>query len=542
MQVNEPLLGKRLIVSSSASAESEIQTLIHYHINENHLPDGYAVFRKEAILLLLGLGGLNYVFIAYQNGSTFAIKVIDTVTTAILGLEVLYISGLIYYNIKIQPQYVDPNLQKIIQSPLTKEAFFREMVGQGILATASAVPLATTLFDADLEIFKENPWVFWLAFSFILAVNAAMHLVPIELTQRDKFYGFLFHQLTRLWHWASCYQLSEAEKKRTDQLNARAVALGKINPVLNNAKENFLHVLAYENNDEIQAKLQCYQTSPEKLLQDMLACYIATPPLNPGARKAARILGGGFVSVACLGYAANPYLVFRNDFSFSIEAAVAMTAMPIYFFMVLMTFFGDGMGVRVLENMLSLRDVVSRQASIQEKLPTVAKLYPQAFVILMAGIAFIMAFAGAPGREMMKMAFEEIFPAWLMIIMMGVVDIGIGMLLGGFVAFDFAMIMLNHYAQYQGAEPVKSVAIVKAKIEALLRDFDRINPEFAETLKTYVQNFIPSTEAQIDFREKTYGSNYCCCFYPKTRNHSEAGIAQRLLANSERNNGNAVFL
>ncbi len=501
----------------SAPTELPIDTLLRYHIKENHLPDGYTVFRKEAILLFLGLGGLNYVFVAYQNGSTFAIKVIDAVTTAILGLEVLYISGLIYYNIKIQPQYVDSALEEIIQAPLTKEKFFREMIGQSILATASAVPLATTLFDTDLEIFKDHPWLFWLTFSFILAVNAAMHLVPIELTQRDKFYGLLFHQLTRLSRWITCYQLSAAEAERAERLAERAVILDAINPVLNNAKENFLHVLACENDYEIQARLQRYQNLPDALLKEMLACYIATPALNPGAKKAARILGGGFVSVACLGYAVNPYLVFRNDFSFSIEGAVAITAMPIYFFMVLMTFFGDGMGVRVLENMLSLRDVAFRRASIQEKLPTAAKLYPEAFAFLMLGVAVIMAFAGAPGREMMQIAFAEIFPAWLMIIMMGVVDIGIGMLLGGFVAFDFAMIMLNHYAQYQGADFEKNIVIINAKIEALLRDFKRINPEFAATLKTYIILNTPCVDPVQNNESfiQSQLSSCCACLYSK---------------------------
>ncbi|MBP9726942.1 MAG: hypothetical protein KBD83_05720, partial [Gammaproteobacteria bacterium] len=84
-----------------------------------------------------------------------------------------------------------------------------------------------------------------------------------------------------------------------------------------------------------------------------------------------------------------------------------------------------------------------------------------------------------------------------------------------FVAFDFAMIMLNHYAQYQGAEPVKSVAIVKAKIEALLRDFNRINPEFAATLETYIISNTPCVDPVEDQVSFTQGKHrfFCACLY-----------------------------
>lgn len=516
--------------SNNQTPNSAINSLLRYHVSEDHLPKGCDIFKKEALLLVLGLGGLNYVPVAYQNGHTVTMSIINAVTTAILGEIVLYTSGEFYYKIKIQPQYIDLALENIIQAPLTKEEFIREVAGQGILALASAVPLATTLFDAHLEIFEEHPWLFWLAFSFILAVNTAMHLVPIELTLRDEFYGFLPHQLMRLWNLLSDYQPSVEEQARSAKLELRTAALNEINPVFTNAKENFLHILAYENNSEIQARVNRYHASPELLLKDMLACYKKTLPLNPYAKTTARVLGGLVVSLACLGYAANPYLVFKNDFGFSVAGAIASTVIPIYFFMVLMTFFGDGMGVRVLQDLLSLSQVFCQPATVQKRLPTVAKLYPGTFVILAASILFIVAFAGAPGREMMKTAFSEIFYPWLMVIMLGVVDIGIG-LLAFYAPLDFTKIMLNHYAQHYGAEPVRNIAILKAKIEALQRDFNRINPEHAETLKTYIKSFVPSTN-QEELEEvvgaQSY-SNCCACFYYAEASDSEDGTAKKPL-------------
>jgi len=469
----------------------KITRLFRHHISENHLPEGNQLFRKEMILLVLGLGGLNYVPVAYQNGSTIPIKIIDAVTTAILGETVLYTSGELYYKMKVRPQYVAEDLTGIIEAPLTKEEFFKEVLGQGVLATASAVPLATTLFDAHLKIFEQFPALFWSAFAFILGVNAAMHLVPIELTMRDEVYGFLPCQFQRAWRWASNYQPSAKELGDEKRFGARKVVLDRINPTLANAKENFLNVLIGENLTEMQERLRAYESAPDELLKDMLACYAETAQLNVVTKNTARVLGAGTMSLACLGYAANPYLVFRNYFELSIGAAIGLTIVPIYFFMLLMAYFGDGMGVRLLQNMLSLKDILFGQASMRKKLPLVAKLYPTAFSILTAVILVVVAFSGAPAREMMQMAFASIFPAWLMKGMMGVVDIGLAML-AWYVPLDFTKMMLSYYMQYHGAAPAKSVAIIKAKIEALMCDFNRINPDLAEELESRLKPFLPT--------------------------------------------------
>lgn len=504
----------------------ETAALLQYHISENHLPTGAEVVRKELLLLTLGLGGLNYVPVAYQNGSTVPVKIINAVTTAILGEILLYLSGRIYWDIKIEPQYIAQELENIIQAPLTKEAFFYEVLTQIGFAAASAIPLATTLFDANWEIFEEYPWFFWVALAFIEIVNTAMHLVPIELTMRDEFYGFLPRQLTSVWTKLMGYRPSVEESASIALFDGRAKILTEINPILLNAKENFIRDLANQSEKDIQSRLSAYKISPKQLFADMLACYVATPPLNPIARAMARVSGGLLVSGACLGYAANPYLVFKNKFHFSIGWAIGLTAVPIYFFMVLMTFFGDGMGVRALQDALSLL----QPSTVQKKLPTVAKLYPLIFTMAAAAILFIAAFAGAPGREMMKMAYEGIFSEEFMAFMQAVVTVGIG-LLAIYAPLDFTKIILNHYARYVGAEPVKSIAILKAKIEALLLDFNRIKPEFAAALKLEIQSRLPSHDAPEALglsRQVESGLGYRCCCFPKQSNEN-ADASEKLL-------------
>lgn len=522
----------------SLNIQTAIDTLLEHHIKENHLPTGYAVARKEIILLILGLGGLNYVPVAYYNGKTVTISIINAITTAILGELILYSSGKIYYDIKIAPQYITEELKNIIQAPLTERAFIREVLAQLFFAAASAVPLATTLFEADLQIFKDNPWLFWLALAYIEIVNTAMHLVPIELTMRDPFYNFPIRFLS----WLSGFlpitfpKICPLEIDETDSnaaLAQRAKIWRRLHPLLVNAKQNFLHKLSIQKTDDIQSQLSFYQSNPQKLLKDLLACYVATPTLNAKTRIIARTTGGLLVAGACLGYAANPYLVFKNDFHFSMTSAISITILPIYFFMVLMAFFGDSNGQRALQDMSAL---FFQTATLQKHLPTLAKFYPLTFILTIAVILFVIAFAGAPGREMMMNAFENVFPTWLMIMMMGVVDLGIGTLLSSYVLLDFTKVMLNHYAQHYGAEPQKGIAIMKAKIEALIRDFKRLHPEFAQDLENHILSLMPDNSIELNQQSAnpnpvSYRS-WCNFLTPNPHDLDQESLRTGLLAKS----------
>lgn len=511
-----------------------MQNLLNYHIKEDHLPSGYWLARKEAILLILGLGGLNYVPIAYQNGNTVTMSIINSVTTAFLGEVLLYTSGDIYYKIKLQPQSIPDDLKDVIEAPLSSTQFMRDVALQSFSAAASAIPLATTLFDADLAIFEKYPELFWGALAYIEIVNTAMHLVPIELTMRDPYYGFFPLLLQRGWRFITGYQPTAEEQDRADQLDKRAIALGEINPLLSVGLTNFLRKLLDMPENERSRKLSAYQSSPETLLQDVLNSFVETPLLNPIARNTARVLGGSVVSLACLGYAANPYLVFKNDFDFSTGAALGITTLPIYFFMVLMFFFGDGMGVRLLQDILSLKDIALGRSTFQEKLPLEARYYPKAFAFSVMLILFDAIFAGAPGREMMKMAFEAFFPAWLMVVMCGVVDVGLSML-SCYALLDFTKMLFNYYAQYQDNGCVHEVAIIKAKMEAFIRDVNRIKPEFAQKLNQDIKSLVSESNKEESLAsieetiEETDPNFPWPVFFGPRSVHGSSEVTERLL-------------
>jgi hypothetical protein len=550
-----------------------ITQLLTYHITEDHLPTSFEVARKEGVLLILGVGGLNYVPVSYRNGATVTISIINAVTTAILGEILLYTSGDIYYKIKIKPQYVDERLVEIIEAPLTPDQFIREVAIQSFAAAASAVPLATTLFDADLGIFAEYPELFWSALTYIEIVNTAMHLVPIELTMNDEFYSFLPLLLPRFlagsWRLITHYQASAEEQTRTVLLEVRKNAWeDNLDPLLNSTAPGFFANLFSKEYADIRKKLAAYQHSPHTLYEEMLAPYVATPPLNPITKAMARVSGGLLVSLACLGYAANPYLVFKNDFHFSEEAALGITILPIYFFMVLMFFFGDGMGVRLLQDILSLKDITNKvtarllqdesslqdiflrcklvslpygQALVvgknawQEKLPLEAKFYPTAFAISMAVTVFSMCFTGAPGCEMMKNAYADVFPEWAMLLMFATVYIGIGGLLTFYALLDFTKIMLNLYAQYLGAGKVNDIAIIRAKFYASTDDFKRIKPELAEDLKDYMRSLVKKTAELDKLDEFRKQAKVSWCAFLKPVPQDEGELTKKLLSPADEN-------
>lgn len=505
----------------------KVKKLTRYHISEDNLPNLYNLLKKEVVLLFLGLGGLNYVPIAYQNGSTMAIKIIDAVTTAILGVMVLYKSGETYYQVKIKPQYPDAALQGIIESPLTMEKFWKEFIIQLILAEASSAPLATTLFDAHLAFFEQHPGYFWACFAFILEVNTAMHLVPIEIIMRNPVYGFPLHLFSPLWRFLfppTVKELQDAEEKEQ-----RNQTLQETHFILAIAKKNFFNQLTRESQEQIQERINQYTNDPEQLLQDMLSCYAPIAPLNPYLKNTARILGALTVSTACLGYAANPYLVFRNYFGFSVGASIGLVAIPIYFFMVLMAFFGELIGLRLLQDILSLKDILIGKASLQQKLPTTAKIYPYAFGIAAIGVLCIVAFAGAPGREMMKMAFNDVFPAWLMFIMQGIVDLGIGVLLGSYVPFDFTKMTLGYYARFCDDGWAKNIITLETKVEALLNDFTHINPKLAQTLADRIKTLMPQkTQPDLELNSGNAYRNDSSCIKFSSKNQQTVSTVSPL--------------
>ncbi|MCD8525394.1 MAG: hypothetical protein LRY67_06685 [Gammaproteobacteria bacterium] len=502
-----------------------IRDLLAYHFSQNNLPAGADVFKRELLLFVLGLGGLNYVPVAYQNGSNDSIKIINAVTTAIFGWMVLYASGLIYYNIKIRPQYVDPVLAPIIAPPLTRNAFIKELRTQVFWALASAVPLATTLFSADIPLFEKYPEMFWAAFVYILVVNTVMHLIPVELTMNDPLYGYIPQLMSRFLRWilSCCYQPSSQPEQETLALRDRNAIVADLKKIFE-GKDALLNDLNQLSSGDQVGAIARYKTTPSELLSDMRARVSLVPPLGSFEQGAVRFCGAVLMFISCLGYAASPYLVFKNDFKRGKDEAIGLVILPLYFFMLLMIFFGDNIAVRFWKDVWAAIRIGLGLSDVTHKAPLIAKLYPKTFLSLQMVMLFSIIFAGAAAREMTKMAFDGVLPDKMILVIIGITDTVLA-LLAGYVFLDVSKIMLTHYAQYRDKNPL---VILKAQIEAFSRDLDRIKPEHAQKFKEYFVQ-LPRTESIDSDVEAPKLSDNRFCFCCSRRADDTDDAAKRLL-------------
>lgn len=502
-----------------------VPQLVNYHFSENHLPSASYTITMQLVLFFLGLGGLNYVPVAYENGSTDQIKVINAVTTAVFGWMVLYISGVIYYNAKIQPQYVDQRLKHIIQAPLTYNAFVKEVATQMFWALLSSVPLATTLFSADISLFKAYPVLFWAAFMYILVVNAVMHLIPIELTMNDPFYGFFPQLLARSCQsMLGCGQSSSERCPAKELLDARNLIVLEMKGVFS-GRDKFFDDLRQLSELELEQKLSGYKMDPRSMLRELSLYTSTVPPLGLYEEKIIRFLGALMMFIACLGYAASPYVVLRADFKLSPWEASAVVALPIYFFMLLMVFFGDNIGVRCWKDVLALSRVLSGRAAFNHKSPIIARLYPKTFFCTELLMLFSLVFSGAAAREMLKLAFADYFPVFIMIPVKGVADIMLG-LLARYVFLDVVKIMLTYWAQYIDQHPI---ILLKTQLECFMKDLDRLSPEHIEELKEYIELLTTSEGRSVPDPVLAESSFSCFCCLKKAGFQREDSYRQSLL-------------
>lgn len=461
--------------------------LLNYCLKENHLPSAIETAATESLVLLISGAGVNYIPLAIQNAVSFGFKLINGLTTGILGVLVLYLAAKDYIQKKIWPQFIPEKLKDIISAPLERGAFFRQMSIQLILAAFSAIPLAFTIFDAKVSFLKKRE-AFWTTFSYYLFANTVLHLLPIELTLNHPLYGLPPRAVLFLAKkcFPCCFPpprpLTEVEIKVNNLYKKR----GLIAKLLAYIKPLFLKNFQKLSDEDRQALLE---SSAEELFEKMLkACDIillegesfesrlstldvSASSLDPKVKVFARGFGILSVLCACLGYAASPYLVFTEQFKMAMLVAIAIVIAPIYFFMLLMAYFGDGMGVSLFQDSLwFVRQIMGQEQASDKRLLTEGELYFLFNVFSCFVSFFIAAFAGAPAREMSKQAFDSRVPAWFMIFLQGMACIGIGML--GFYAPRISLnMMLGHYAQYVEAN---EVVIMSRKIDDLIAKIQQI--------------------------------------------------------------------
>ncbi|MCD8524992.1 MAG: hypothetical protein LRY67_04470 [Gammaproteobacteria bacterium] len=450
--------------------------LLDYHLGKvNHQPTGCTVALTQTGLMTCALVGLLYAIPAYQYRKEDEERYLDVVGTCHMAVLICYVAADMFFRMHLAKQWPDKELEGIISAPLTNDEFWRQNIIIGICAAVSAGPYVTTAYTnppPDLSF----GWL--LAYSaFVLVTEAILHFLSVKLTLVHPFYGFLPRTVSQLCTWSCGHKKSttelekieESKKLKTRQLYLEQKIKGSSRELL----ASFLPSLGEIDTDNLT---QFLNKTPTDQFATLLS--IQQPIEKPWPfyiEIMARVIGALTVLSACLGYAANPFLLFM-DKTGSWWEALLTTFFPLYFFGVLLAYFGDEYGIRMLNDFDSLvKNIGHLRRGEPLRLPLICRLYPMTTSFLIFAINIpLLVYSPAAASEMTKEAFESVVSEQTMTALQVLVKLGT-FILAWYAPLDFQLLMLKYATQYLGTGDIQKIVLLAARIETLAEDMMQLN-------------------------------------------------------------------
>ncbi len=487
----------------TSSNKSSLALLLKYHIKENHLPSGFSVGLGQCALMLIAAAGFLY-FKPAADFSEHEKVGIDKNTQAILNAMstcysafiVLCAATIFFYRFHVKPQQVPKELIDAIEAPFTEAEYLRKNVILGTAAALSAVPFVTLAYMSYASL---PNYLFYPFLGYIFLANTFLHFLPIKLILDDPLYGAIPRYIKKqLW---DCLGLSEQKKAALDQqaqseisqligaLNSHFAALMNDLP---NAETNLSKIKAYDYDDFI--------TNASFSLP-------STSSLTPQEKQVTRILGVFLVITSCIGYLANPYLVFNQELGFAAWQAALITLTPTFFLGVLFTYFGDTMGQRLWSDIKLNAQYFYRFFKQDPTNPPVFfttpifKLYPTTAIICISCNVFLSIFSAAAAMEMIHYAFSNQASQQALLLLYIIAQIGIT-IIGIYAPLDYQQMLMTYYALYLESGVKREIMTFFEGMNALQGDCYRLKPRLTQ-----------DQEIEIDFSEQSLKSpSISSCF------------------------------
>lgn len=437
------------------------QNLLQYHLDGN---GGRLTCRnlvcQQGLLLFFSLAGLLYAPAAFKNGKNETESWENVIGTCYMSCVILYVAADIFIKDHINKQKIPDSLSDCLEAPLTLEEYRYQNLMIGFFSIISAIPLSTTALSFSVDI----PFpAFFIYVIFILVANTVLHFLPVKLVLEHPVYGALSQGLKRIWDYLlgkkkSVDEIFFEQRKKINQAQRQTLANN-----ISNATEHFLARLTSHPFKIDEDLLNHYLSlkSDEKLTY-LISFYTPISQISSNAASASSIVGASIILISCLGYVANPYLVFLQLLK-SWWLAAIIAAVPIYFFGILLAYFGEIYGERIL------RDLMHWGPGIV-KLPLELKLYPQYMIPLLAMNAYLIVFCAAAAKEMMTLAFNNRVSPPVMCALNVFAQIGLS-ILGWYAPLDFEKLLLGYVARY-GFNCFDSNAQKVMQIAAQLKDVE----------------------------------------------------------------------
>lgn len=471
-------------------------SLIDYHLGAaNHQWSGERVLAIQAALALCAAVGALYWVPASEykaeNAATQALNIVGSCFTTVL---ICYTGADMFFRMHFAKQWPDQTLQAkgIISPPLSKHEFWRQNAVLGIFAFISGIPFSTTAITYPPQGITAGLNFECIAyFLVILMAEGMLHFLPVKLTMVDPFYGTIPRWIEQLQDY--CFKSQQqrnvqaVQQRAAQALNGRKQALAA---QISSQSSALLNSFFSESGKLDATKLNPFLEKSAAVQFDELRAIEAlraNPGFAPWIESCARFLGAALLLTSCLGYAANPVIIFlelcQSNIAWEGLAALGVCfAVALYFFTILMTYFGDFYGRRILSDMSCLKNNISALLAGQtpHQLPFLYRLYPQVMSGCVAINALLLCFSYAAPAQMLEalrlpiqIACGKAWEDALMTLLTVLICPGT-FFMAWYAPLDFELLAAKYITQYLGGclgAPVEQeMVVLMARLQTLSED------------------------------------------------------------------------
>lgn len=384
--------------------------LIDYHLGKiNHQPTIGRVIAVQSGLMLCALVGLLYAVPASDySADSPEERALNIAGSCYMSVLICYVGADMFFRMHLEKQWPDSELEGIVAAPLTPADFKRQNYIIGICALASGIPFSTTAITYPPEGISLGWTIAYVG--YVLVAEAVLHFLPVKLTLDHPFYGTLPRWGLELWNYLRQQQKTEDEFQLIESakdLKSRREELGKrIKNVSDHLLASFIPSLGQLDKNKLNVFLN--QSSQEQFEHLLSIEQSAEQNFPTWAMNTARFLGAVTVLGSCLGYAANPFLLFTN-WTGSWWKALLCVAFPLYFFGVLIAYFGDEYGKKILTDLALLSENMGTLLQGKAlKLPLICRLYPISMTCFVLVNISLLIYSPAAAEQMMGLAFKPV--------------------------------------------------------------------------------------------------------------------------------------
>jgi hypothetical protein len=462
--------------------------LIEYHLGEiNYQPAGFKVTFVQSGLMFCALVGLLYAVPASEYRSRNDVEhALNIAGSCYMSVLICYVAADMFFKMHLEKQWPHKELNGIVSPPLTSADFWMQNLVIGVFAFISGVPFASTAYTYPPAGLHSGLLYSYLAYVFV--AEALLHFLPVKLTLEHPFYGALPRKAGQLWNYVRQHQKNPAELQQIQQAENLRSRRERLERRIKDASDvllaSFIPKLGQLDAEQLT---QFLEKSSKEQFESLMRSNQPVAQLFPvWIENTARFLGAVIVLGSCLGYAANPFLLFM-DWTGSWWGALLSLAVPLYFFGLLMTYFGDEYGKRILTDLATLVENMGHLRHGRAlKLPLICRLYPVLMTALIMINIPLLVYSPAAAEQMMELAFNEVASSGVMTMLTVLAKVGT-FILAWYAPLDFQQLMLKYVAQYIKTGDEHNLLLLSARVQTLAEDMLQLNAANVTDIEGYIE-------------------------------------------------------